>query len=83
MSEPSLILFLLNIAGAATLLIWAARLVRIAVERAALFNCANGFVIPPRTGFLPPDWVWVRRFFFKDQRRLLFWSRISLPKADL
>jgi phosphate:Na+ symporter len=33
MTEPSLILFLLNIAGAAALLIWAVRLVRTGVER--------------------------------------------------
>ena len=33
MSEPTLILFLLNIAGAAALLIWAVRLVRTGVER--------------------------------------------------
>lgn len=33
MSEPNLILFLLNIAGAAALLIWAVRLVRTGVER--------------------------------------------------
>lgn len=33
MNEPSLVLFLLNIAGAAALLIWAVRLVRTGVER--------------------------------------------------